>query len=126
MNSAVYNCSPNFVQSLDKVKPALHYHLLLVNHFGSNSLFLSTSKMVMPVSKTLLSSLLRTTTSPVLLARSFASPALYHNVNDIVERFKSVNIPGWQSKIGATYYFKVEDGSSFLVDLKVRYIVYLC
>merc|ERR1712193_78051 len=31
---------------------------------------------------------------------------------------KSVNIPGWQSKIGATYFFKVEDGSSFLVDLK--------
>jgi putative sterol carrier protein len=92
--------------------------LLLVNHFGSNSFFLGTSKMVMPVSKTLLSSLLRTTTSPVLLVRSFASPAFYHNVNDIVERFKSVNIPGWQSKIGATYYFKVEDGSSFLVDLK--------
>merc|ERR1712212_515092 len=47
-----------------------------------------------------------------------ATPAFYHNVNDIVERFKAVNIPGWQSKVGATFYFNVEDGSSFLVDLK--------
>jgi len=74
--------------------------------------------MASSVSKTLLSSLLRTNTSGTLLVRSFATPAFYHNVNDIVERFKAVNIPGWQSKVGATFYFKVEDGSSFLVDLK--------
>jgi len=74
--------------------------------------------MAISATNTLLSSLLRTTTSPTLLVRSFATPAFYHNVNDIVERFKAVNIPGWQSKVGATFYFKVEDGSSFLVDLK--------
>ena len=78
------------------------------------------------MSKTLLSSLLRTNTSGTLLVRSFATPAFYHNVNDIVERFKSVNIPGWQTKIGATYYFKVEDGTSFLVDLKVGHCIYFC
>merc|ERR1712183_295213 len=50
--------------------------------------------------------------------REGEKPHHYHAVKDIIARFKAVNIPGWKTKVGATFYFDIMDGEKFLVDLK--------
>lgn len=51
--------------------------------------------------------------------REGEKPHYYHSVNDIITRFKTVNLPGWKTKVGSTFYFDIKDGEKFLVDLKV-------
>merc|ERR1711936_1469334 len=50
--------------------------------------------------------------------REGEKPHHYHAVKDIIARFKTVNLPGWKTKVGATFYFDIKDGEKFLVDLK--------
>ena len=55
----------------------------------------------------------------IIELREGEKPHHYHAVKDIIARFKAVNIPGWKTKVGATFYFDIMDGEKFLVDLKV-------